>query len=321
MPDSPYLTSAGLQHARELLTGKVHRTPALSSESIDQISGARLHFKCENLQKIGAFKFRGAMHALASLSAAERARGVLTHSSGNHAQALALAAKIYRVPAWIVMPENAPAVKRAAVEGYGAEVIPCAPTLAAREAAAAEVQARTGASFVHPYNDPRVIAGQATAVLELLEQVPGLEMVMTPVGGGGLLSGTALAVHYFVPGIPVLGAEPLAADDAARSLASGRIEPSLNPQTIADGLLTSLGDWTFPLIQAHVQQILTVSEAHILTAMRLIWERMKLVVEPSGAVPLAAVLEHPAVFADKQVGLIVSGGNVDLAKAAEWFKR
>ena len=320
MPDSPYLTSAGLQHARELLAGKVHRTPALSSESIDAISGARLHFKCENLQKIGAFKFRGAMHALASLSEAERARGVLTHSSGNHAQALALAAKIYRVPAWIVMPENAPKVKRAAVEGYGAEVIPCAPTLAAREAAAAEVQARTGASFVHPYNDPRVIAGQATAVLELLEQVPGLELVMTPVGGGGLLSGTALAVHHFAPGIPVLGAEPLAADDAARSLASGRIEPSLNPQTIADGLLTSLGDWTFPLIQAHVQQILTVSEASILAAMRLIWERMKLVVEPSGAVPLAAVLEHPAVFATKKVGLIVSGGNVDLAKAGEWFK-
>lgn len=320
MQTSPHLSREGLNTARELLSGKVRRTPVLSSESLNAITGANLFFKCENFQKVGAFKFRGAMHALAVLPSEERAKGVLTHSSGNHAQALALAARIYGVPAWIVMPENAPSVKREAVAGYGAEIILCEPTLAARERTAAEVQARTGAAFIHPYNDPRIIAGQATAALELIEQASDLDIVMAPVGGGGLLSGTALALHHFAPQIPVFGAEPLGADDAARSMQMGSIQPSTSPNTIADGLLTALGDWTFPLIQQHVQQIYTVSEENILAALKLIFERLKIVVEPSGAVPLAAVLEHREVFAGKHVGLMVSGGNVDLAKLGEWFK-
>lgn len=319
MPESPLLSREGLATARELLKGQVHYTPVFTSHTLDQHCDAELHFKCENLQKVGAFKFRGAMHALARLEAQERARGVVTHSSGNHAQALALAARQYQIPAWIVMPENAPQVKRRAVAGYGAEIVTCAPNLAAREATAAEIQARTGAVFIHPYDDPRIIAGQATAALELLEQVSGLEIVLAPVGGGGLLSGTALAMHCFAPDVRVMGAEPAGADDAARSLASGRIEPSLQPQTLADGLLTSLGTWTFPLIQRHVETIVTVSENQILTAMRWLWERMKLVVEPSGAVPLAAVLAQPELFANKRVGLILSGGNVDLASAGAWF--
>ncbi len=320
MLSSPYLTREGLATAREHLKGQVKLTPVLSSQSLNQLVGAQVYFKAENFQKVGAFKFRGAMHALAVLDPEERARGVLTHSSGNHAQALALAARQYGVPAWIVMPKNAPRVKREAVAGYGAEIVLCEPTLKARESTAAEVQARTGAAFIHPYNDPRIIAGQATASLELIEQQPGLEIVMAPVGGGGLLSGTALAMHYFAPQIPIFAAEPQGADDAFRSLQSGSIQPSTDPQTIADGLLTSLGDWTFPLIQKHVEQILTVSEENILKALKLIFERLKMVVEPSGAVPLAAILEYPERFAGKSVGLIVSGGNVDLAKLGEWFK-
>ncbi|HEY9843873.1 MAG TPA: pyridoxal-phosphate dependent enzyme [Candidatus Obscuribacterales bacterium] len=319
MESSPFLSRDGLLRARELLAGKVHRTPVLSAQSLNRISGAQLFFKAENFQKVGAFKFRGAMHALAQLDPGERARGVLTHSSGNHAQALALAARIYGIPAWIVVPSSAPAVKRTAVESYGAEVITCEPTLEARERTAEEVQARTGASFIHPYNDPRIIAGQATAAMELLEDKPELELLLAPVGGGGLLSGTALASRYFAGGSRVLGAEPAGAADAARSLEMGSIQPSEHPNTIADGLLTSLGSWTFPIIQQHVDQILTVSEESIIAALRLLWERMKIVVEPSGAVPLAAVLEHPQLFQGKRVGLILSGGNVDLAQAGEWF--
>lgn len=320
MQTSPHLSREGLQAAHERLAGKVRRTPVFHCAGLDEISGARLLFKCENFQKVGAFKFRGAMHALDVLSPEERARGVLTHSSGNHAQALALAARLHGVPAWIVMPENAPAVKRQAVEGYGAEVVPCAPTLSAREAAAAEVQARTGATFIHPYNDPRIIAGQATACLELLEDVDPPDLILAPVGGGGLLSGTALAAHHFAPNIPVYGTEPALADDAFQSLQSGSLQPPRTPASIADGLLTALGDWTFPIIREHVTGILTVREDSIIKALRLIFERMKIVVEPSGAVPLAAVLEHPAFFRDKRVAIIISGGNVDLAKLAEWFK-
>jgi threonine dehydratase len=309
---------SSLEAAQARLHGHVHHTPVLSSKWINQQTGAELFFKCENFQKVGAFKFRGATNALLQLSPEAQAKGVTTHSSGNHAQALALAARERGLRAWIVMPENAPAVKRAAVEGYGATVIACTPTLAAREATVAEVITRTGATFIHPYNDPQIIAGQATAALELLAEQP-LDTLMAPVGGGGLLSGTALAAHYFAPGVLVYGAEPAAADDAYRSLISGQIEPSLHPQTIADGLLTSLGDVTFPILQRHLNGIHRVSEAGIIQAMRWLWERMKIVVEPSGAVPLAAVLEHPDVFAGQRVGLIVSGGNVDLTQAGAWF--
>ncbi|PKL74779.1 MAG: serine dehydratase [Candidatus Melainabacteria bacterium HGW-Melainabacteria-1] len=319
MQPSPYLYREGLLAAREQLAGQVHRTPVLQSQSLNRICGAELHFKCENFQKVGAFKYRGAMHALGSLNPVERSRGVVTHSSGNHAQALALAAQHYGVPAWIVMPENAPRIKQAAVAGYGAEIILCEATLAAREASAAEVRTRTGAVFIHPYDDPRIIAGQATAAMELLDQAD-LEIVLAPVGGGGLLSGTALAVNFFAGNVATYGAEPAGADDAARSLQTGQIQPSLNPNTIADGLLTSLGEWTFPIIQQHVKQILTVSEDGILAALRLIYERLKIVVEPSGAVPLAAVLEHPQRFAGRRVGLILSGGNVDLAQLGTWMR-
>lgn len=311
---------AMLEDAAARLHGQVHHTPVLTSQWINQQTGAELFFKCENFQKVGAFKFRGATNALLQLSPEAQARGVTTHSSGNHAQALALAAQARGLKAWIVMPENAPAVKRAAVEGYGATVIACAPTLAARESTVAEVIARTGATFIHPYNDPAIIAGQATAALELLAEQP-LDALMAPVGGGGLLSGTALAAHHFAPDIQVYGAEPAAADDAYRSLISGQIEPSITPQTIADGLLTSLGDLTFPILQRHLGGIYRVSEAGIIEAMRWLWERMKIVVEPSGAVPLAAVIEHPEAFAGQRVGLIVSGGNVDIAQASAWFAR
>lgn len=317
--EHPLLSATGLCSAREKLTGHAHTTPVLRSQSLDRLSGAELFFKCENLQKVGAFKYRGASHALALLAPEQRQAGVLTHSSGNHAQALALAAREYGVPAWIVMPRNAPAVKRAAVAGYGAEIILCEPTLTARESTAADVAARTGAHFVHPYDDPRIIAGQATAAMELLSEISNLERVLAPVGGGGLLAGTALATHYFHPEAEVWGAEPSGADDAARSLATGVIQPSEQPQTIADGLLTALGKWTFPVIQRHVTGIHTVSDAQILAAMRLIWERMKLVVEPSGAVPLAAVLAYPELFKGRRIGLILSGGNVDLALAGQWF--
>jgi len=320
---SPHFSAQGLLAAWERIRQQVHQTPVLTSRSLDQLSGAQLFFKCENLQKVGAFKYRGASHVLSLLSPEVKARGVLTHSSGNHAQALALAAREQGLQAWIVMPENAPAVKRAAVAGYGAEIISCEASLTARESTAQAVQARTGAVFVHPYDDPRIIAGQASAGLELLAQSRAqgaqLELILAPVGGGGLLSGIALAAHHHGPGVSVWGAEPAGADDAARSLAAGKLLPSEHPQTLADGLLTSLGQWTFPLIQAHVPRILTVSEASILQALRLLWERMKLVVEPSGAVPLAAVLQHPEHFAGRQVGLVLSGGNVDLAQAGHWF--
>lgn len=319
MAESPHLTADGLLAARKRIRNRVHQTAVMRSHGLDHMTGARLWFKCENFQKVGAFKFRGAAHVLSLLSDEEKARGVLTHSSGNHAQALALAARQAGVKAWIVMPENAPAVKKAAVLDYGAEVITCPSTLAAREQMSADVQARTGAVFVHPYDDPRIIAGQASVMLEFLEQVNDLEIVIAPVGGGGLLAGTALAAHYFAPALRVWGAEPAGADDAARSLQAGEILPSLDPQTIADGLLTSLGKWNYPILQRYVSKILTVSEAGIVQALRLIWERLKIVVEPSAAVPLAAVLEYPDLFQNHTVGLVLSGGNVDLEKISGWL--
>jgi threonine dehydratase len=300
--------------AHALIAPFIHRTPVLTCATIDARVGARVHFKCENLQKVGAFKYRGATNAVQLLDDATAARGVATHSSGNHAQALALAARVRGIPAIIVMPRTAPAVKRAAVEGYGAEVVTCEPTLAAREETLAAVVARTGAHVVHPYNDARVIAGQGTAALELLADVPDLDVVMTPVGGGGLLSGTALAVAGSSPGVRVLAAEPQGADDAARSLATGQIQPSVNPTTICDGLLTSLGTLTFPIIRQHVHHIVTVSDDAVIEAMRLVWERMKLVVEPSAVVGLAALLEKRDEVPGERVGVVVSGGNVDLEK-------
>ncbi len=289
-----------------------HRTPVARCRSIDAMVGAQLWFKCEQLQKVGAFKFRGATNAVQSLSPEQAARGVATHSSGNHAQALALAARHRGIPAHIVMPRDASAPKRAAVHGYGAEITLCEPTLAARESTLEQVVARTGAHFVHPYDDYRVIAGAATATLELHQQAPGLELVLAPVGGGGLLAGTALASHHVVPDCAVMGVEPAGADDAFRSLAAGRIIPSVQPRTLADGLLTSLGQRNFPILQRHLRGIVTVSEAEIIAAMRLLWERAKLLVEPSAAVPLAALLSGAIPGDGRRIGVLLSGGNLDL---------
>jgi threonine dehydratase len=290
----------------------VHRTPVMTCASLNQQVGSQVFMKCENLQKVGAFKFRGACNAVFSLSEGEAARGVVTHSSGNHGQALALAARLRGIPAYIVMPHNAPAVKKAAVAGYGGKITFCEPTLESRESTQAQVLARTGATVVHPYNDYRVIAGQGTAALELLLDVPDLEVILAPVGGGGLLSGTAIAVTEISSRIRVIAAEPEQADDAFRSLAAGQIVPSVNPQTIADGLRTSLGDLTFPIIQRHVEQVVTVSEAGIVAAMRFVWERAKIVIEPSAAVGVAALWEGKTDLAGLRVGVILSGGNVDL---------
>ena len=298
--------------ARDRIRGFVHRTPILTCKSIDEMIGASLFFKCENFQKAGAFKIRGACNAVFSLPEEEALRGVATHSSGNHAAALALAARWRGVPAYVVMPENAPQVKKTAVAGYGANIFFCKPSLEAREETLARVVGSTGAAFVHPYNDARVIAGQGTAGLELCEDAPELDVVVAPVGGGGLLSGTSIAVSAVSPRTIVIGAEPEQADDAYRSLRAGRIVPAGNPQTIADGLRTSLGDLTFAVIQKHVQEIVTVTEPGITEAMRTVWERMKIIIEPSAAVPLAALLTKGIDLSGKRVGLIFSGGNLDL---------
>ena len=305
---------ADIQAAAARIAGKVHRTPVLTCATIDRMAGAQLFFKCENLQKVGAFKMRGATNAVFSLAAEEAARGVATHSSGNHAQALALAARLRGVPAYVVMPSTAPAVKRAAVADYGAEIITCEPTLAARESTLKEVVARTGAAFVHPYDNDDIIAGQGTAALELLTDYPDLDVVMAPVGGGGLLSGTALATRALAPRADIIAAEPEGADDAFRSLAAGQIIPSEKPNTVADGLLTSLGARNFPIIQEHVSAIWLVDDPAIVAAMRLVWERMKIIIEPSSAVCLAAVLARPDLVAGKRIGMIISGGNVDLGR-------
>jgi threonine dehydratase len=301
-----------IREAAARISPYVHRTPVFTCRSLDAMTGATLFLKCENLQKVGAFKIRGATNAVLSLADREAARGVATHSSGNHAAALALAARWRGVRAYVVMPENAPAVKQRAVEGYGAEVVPCRPTLAARGEMLAEVVARTGATVIHPYDDYRIIAGQGTAALELCEEVDDLDVIMAPVGGGGLLSGTALAVRGVSARTRVLGAEPEIADDAFRSLQAGRIIPSSYPDTVADGLRTSLGELTFPIIRKHVDAIVTAGEADIIAATRTIWERMKLVVEPSAAVPLATILSGRVDLAGKRVGIVLSGGNVDL---------
>lgn len=301
-----------IQEAAKRIEPYAHRTPVLTCGSLDRVVGARVFFKCENFQKVGAFKFRGACNAVFSLSDQEAAKGVATHSSGNHAQALALAARMRGIPAYIVMPRTASSVKKAGVLGYGGRVSLCEPTLEAREATLAEVVERGGATVVHPYNDERVIAGQGTAAMELLEEVPDLDLIMTPVGGGGLLSGTAIAATETKPGIRVIAGEPEGADDAYRSLATGVIQPSVKPMTIADGLLTSLGSLTFPIIRERVERIVTVSEAGIIEAMKFIWERMKIVIEPSAAVPVAVLWERKIDLSGLKIGIILSGGNVDL---------
>ncbi len=320
MTTTSKLCLADIQAAAERLKGVAHRTPAMTCRTIDELAGCRVFFKCENFQKVGAFKFRGAYNSVAKLSDETARRGVVTHSSGNHAQALALAAKMRGIPAYIVMPRTASPVKRAGVEGYGAEVILCEPTQAAREATAADVEARTGATFIHPYNNQDVMAGQGTALLELHEQAKeldaNLDAVITPVGGGGLLSGTCVAAKGISPQLRVFAAEPKGADDAARSFASGQLQPQTGPNTIADGLLTSLGDLTWPIIRDNVEAIITVTDEQIVQAMRLLWERAKLLIEPSSAVVLAAILdgrfkERPPV---KAIGVILSGGNVNLDK-------
>ena len=296
--------------AADRIRDYVHRTPVVTCETLDRIAGATLFFKCENLQKVGAFKARGATNAVLSLDDEAAARGVATHSSGNHAAAVARAASIRGVPAHVVMPAGAPQVKKDAVVGYGAKITECEPTLEARESTLAEVVERTGATFIHPYDDPVIIAGAGTAALELLEEVPDLDVVITPVGGGGLLSGTAIIGAS--SGVEIFGAEPRGADDAFRSLRDRKIHPSVNPKTVCDGLLTSLSELTYSILREHVAGIVTVSEEAIIEAMRLIWTRAKLVVEPSGAVTLAAVLEHGERFQGRRLGLILSGGNVDL---------
>jgi threonine dehydratase len=292
----------------------IHRTPVLTSNNLDALAGTSLFFKCENFQKAGAFKSRGATNAVLSLSQEQLENGVCTHSSGNHAAALSRAAGLRGADAFIVMPENSSRVKIAAVKQYGGKITFCKSNLKSREETLKAVMAKTGAIEIHPYNDYRIIAGQATAALELLEDIKDLDIVLAPVGGGGLLSGTALAVTYFAPGTRVLAAEPAGADDAYRSFYEGQFIPSENPNTIADGLLTSLGTLTFPIIQQHVSDILRVSENTIIMAMKLIWERMKIIVEASSAVPFAAVLENRNIFAGKRTGIIISGGNIDLQK-------
>lgn len=308
--------------AAERLRPYVHRTPVLTSRAFDARCGGSVWFKCENFQKVGAFKFRGAMNALLTLDG--RASGVVTHSSGNHGQALAAAGRLLGVPVCVVMPSTAPAVKRAAVEGYGARVVTCEPTLAAREAAvAAEVQAHRLA-LVHPFDDWGVIAGQGTAAWELLDQAGPLDLVVCPVGGGGLASGTCLAVKGRSPSTRVIGAEPLAADDARRSLLSGRIEPSGDPKTVADGLRTSLGPRTFSVLRRHLDGVVTAGDAETLDAMRFVWERLKILIEPSSAVPVGPLLNGGLDVKGLRVGVILSGGNVDLdpmfqALAAKWL--
>lgn len=307
-------TLSDIRSAAERIAGRAHLTPVMTCAALDRLAGRRLFFKCEHLQKVGAFKFRGAANAVFSLGDREAARGVLTHSSGNHAQALALAAGLRGVAAHIVMPTSASPVKRRAVEEYGGRVVSCPPTLVARETTASAVREETGATFIHPYDDPRIIAGQGTAALELLSQVDGLDAVIAPVGGGGLLSGTCIAVRGIDPRVRVFAAEPRGADDAARSMEAGRLIPQTAPDTLADGLLTSLGQLTWPVIRDHVERVVTVDDAAIIAAMRLAWERAKLLVEPSAAVAVAAALSASfvAVPGLKRVGIILSGGNVEL---------
>jgi threonine dehydratase len=316
-PMTTYATDLqAVQEAQVRIAPYAHRTPVLTCSTLDQLSGCELFFKCENLQKVGAFKFRGACNAVLRLPNDVAAHGVVTHSSGNHAQALALAASIRGIEAHVVMPKNAPSVKHRAVEGYGARIHPCEPTLRARETLATQVIERTGATFIPPYDHPDIIAGQGTMALELMEQAEALDALIAPVGGGGMISGISIAAKTVSPKVRVFAAEPAGADDAARSMAAGRLIPQTNPNTIADGLLTSLGEWTWPIIRDHVERIITVTDGQIIAAMRLVWERMKIIIEPSAAVAVAAVLsdEFTSLAGIARVGVVLSGGNVDLER-------
>jgi threonine dehydratase len=308
------ITFTDIQQAAERIKPYAHRTPVMTNKSLNQQVGAQVFMKCENLQKVGAFKFRGATNAVFSLTEEEAARGVVTHSSGNHAAALVLAARNRGIPAYIVMPNNAPQVKKEAVAGYGGQITFCEPTLQARESTMEEIRGKTGAAVIHPYDNERVIAGQGTAALELLTDFPDLDVVIAPVGGGGLLSGTSIAAKGLKPSIRVIAGEPEMADDAFRSLQAGRIIPSANPKTVADGLLTSLGQLTFPIIQQNVEQIVTVNEAGIIAAMKFVWERAKIIIEPSSAVAIGVLWEKKIDLSGLKIGVIISGGNVDLAR-------
>ena len=313
------ITKEAVELAAKTIAPYIHRTAVLTNKSINELTGIDFYFKCENFQKIGAFKIRGGMNATLSLSPAQLKNGIATHSSGNHAQALAYAAKTLSIKAYIVMPKSSPQVKVDAVRGYGAEVIICESNQAAREAALDKVVAETGAAFIHPYDDYRVITGQATCVKELIEEVPTIEVVIAPVGGGGLLSGTCLGAAFFKPSLKVYGGEPEGAADAVLSIQSGKVEKAPFINTIADGLMTTLSEQTLAIIKEHVTDILLVSEEEIIAALRLIYERMKIIVEPSCVVPFAAAMRNAHLFKGKKVGIILSGGNVDLTKFGTWF--
>jgi threonine dehydratase len=312
------ITKQSIQDAHERIKPYIQHTPVLTSKSLNEIAGCSLFFKCENFQKVGAFKARGAMNAALSLPKDQLQKGIATHSSGNHAQAIARAAKILGVKSYIVMPRTAPEIKKRGVRGYGGEIFECEPNLASRESTLAEVIKKTGATEIHPFNSYEVITGQATAAKELIEEINSLDFILAPVGGGGLLSGTALAAKYFSPKTTVIAGEPTGSDDAYRSLQSGKIEEAQS-NTIADGLLTKLGDKTFPLIQQNVKEIIRVTDEEIIAAMRLIWERLKIIIETSCAVPFAAVLKDKTKFTGKRVGIILTGGNVDLEKVGKLF--
>jgi threonine dehydratase len=303
-----------IQTAYSRIRPFVHNTPVMKSQQLNELFNCELFFKCENFQKVGAFKFRGATNAVLSMSSEERRRGVITHSSGNHAAALALAARMNGIKASIVMPENAPAVKKNAVAGYGAEITFCKPTLQAREKATLLIMEKTGATLIHPYDNFNVICGQGTAALEFLQEKGDLEIVIAPVGGGGLMSGTSVYVKGINKNIQVIGAEPEKANDAFISFTTGVLTPSVNPVTCADGLLTSLSELTYSVIRKNVDKILTVKEDSIIECMLLVWERMKIIIEPSSATVLAVVKENPGLFKSKKIGLIISGGNVDFRK-------
>jgi threonine dehydratase len=314
------ITKQHITEAHVRIKPFIHKTPVLTSLTINELTGAEVFFKCENFQKIGAFKIRGGMHAVLVLPEEKRRKGIATHSSGNHAQAIAFAARQVGAKAYIVMPDNSPNVKVDAVKGYGAEIFFCEPDQQAREKLLNEVVEKTGAEFIHPYNNYSVITGQATCAKELIEEIPSLNCIIAPVGGGGLLSGTLLSAHYFSPATAVYAGEPEGAADAVLSVKSGNIEKAPYVKTVADGLLTTLGDKTFPIIRQYVKDILTVSDEEIIAALKLVYERMKLVVEPSGVVSLAVLIKNKNLFKGKRVGVIFSGGNVELGKLGEWFK-
>ena len=307
-----------IEQAHRRILGHIQSTPVLKSSGLDEMAGCELFFKCENFQKIGAFKARGAMNAALLLSSEEKAKGIATHSSRNHAQAVARAAKILGIKSYIVMPNNSSEMKRRGVVGYGGEITLCEPNLDAREKTLKDIIARTGATEIHPFNNYAVIAGQATVAKELIEEVDKLDIIVAPVGGGGLISGTALSTKFFSPATYVIGAEPEGADDAFRSVQTGKIQPAAT-NSVADGLLTSLGDKTFSIIRNEVREIITANDKEIVSAMRLVWERLKIVIEPSAAVPLAIVLKAKVKFLGRRVGIIFSGGNVHLEKACKLF--